>query len=254
MARLTLKNVTVQYPIYNSRSFSLRNQIMRVSTGGRIESEAGQVSVVTALKDVSFDLRDGDAVALMGHNGAGKSTMLRTLAGVYTPISGQIVREGRVSTMLELGAGIDGELSGYENITRMGVLLGMSLKEIEDHVPDIEQFCQLGDFLRLPVRTYSSGMSTRLMFAVATTVQPDILLVDEIFGMGDAEFQVNAKRRMESLIEKVGIFVFATHNDELIERYCNRFFRLEHGNVREMTRDEALAAHLAATGRAAPAQ
>ena len=172
MARLTLKNVTVQYPIYNSRSFSLRNQIMRVSTGGRIESEAGQVSVVTALKDVSFDLRDGDAVALMGHNGAGKSTMLRTLAGVYTPISGQIVREGRVSTMLELGAGIDGELSGYENITRMGVLLGMSLKEIEAHVPDIEQFCQLGDFLRLPVRTYSSGMSTRLMFAVAPPCSP----------------------------------------------------------------------------------
>jgi ABC-type polysaccharide/polyol phosphate transport system ATPase subunit len=187
MARLTLKNVTVQYPIYNSRSFSLRNQILRVSTGGRIERDAGQVSVVTALKEVSFELRDGDAVALMGHNGAGKSTMLRTLAGVYTPISGSIEREGRTSTMLELGAGIDGELSGYENITRMGVLLGMSLKEIEAHVADIEAFCQLGDFLRLPVRTYSSGMSTRLMFAVATTVQPDILLVDEIFGMGDAD-------------------------------------------------------------------
>ena len=242
MARLSLSNVTVQYPVYNSRSFSLRNHLVRVSTGGRIESEAGQVNVVTALKDVSFELKDGDAVALIGHNGAGKSTMLRTLAGVYTPISGTIVREGRVSTMLELGAGIDGELSGYENITRMGVLLGMSLKEIEAHTADIEDFCQLGEFLELPVRTYSSGMSTRLMFAVATTVQPDILLVDEVFGMGDAEFQVNAKKRMEALLQSVGIFVFATHNNELVDRYCNRFFRLEHGTVREIERSEAVAA------------
>jgi ABC-type polysaccharide/polyol phosphate transport system ATPase subunit len=213
---------------------------VRMSTGGRIEGEAGQISIVTALKNVSFELKNGDALALVGHNGAGKSTMLRTMAGVYTPVSGRIERRGRISTMLELGAGMDPELSGYENITRMGVLLGMSMREIAEHVPDIEAFTQLGDFLQLPVRTYSSGMSTRLMFAVATTVQPDILLVDEIFGMGDAEFQQNAKRRMEKLLETVGIFVFATHNVDLIDRYCNRFFRLEHGTVQEISREEAV--------------
>ncbi|KXK43343.1 ABC transporter ATP-binding protein [Nitrosomonas europaea] len=238
MAKLEFKNVTVQYPIYNSRSMSLRNQLVRISTGGRIESEAGHISIVTALKGVSFTLKDGDAVALVGHNGAGKSTMLRTMAGVYTPIAGEVVCSGRVATVLELGAGMDPELSGYENIVRMGVLMGMSMREIKDCTQEIEEFTQLGDFLQLPVRTYSSGMSTRLMFAVATSTQPDILLVDEIFGMGDAEFQARAKQRMEGLIKSVGIFVFASHNNDLIKAYCNRFFRLEHGVVHEVSRDD----------------
>lgn len=238
MTKLEFRNVTVQYPVYNSRSMSLRNQLMRISTGGRIESEAGHISIVTALRDVSFSLHDGDAVALIGHNGAGKSTMLRTMAGVYTPVAGEVVRTGRVATVLELGAGMDPELSGYENIIRMGVLMGMSMREIKERTAEIEEFTQLGDFLQLPVRTYSSGMSTRLMFAVATSTQPDILLVDEIFGMGDAEFQAKAKQRMESLIKSVGIFVFASHNNDLIKAYCNRFFRLEHGAVHEISRDE----------------
>lgn len=238
MAELEFRNVTVQYPVYNSRSMSLRNQLVRISTGGRIESEAGHISIGTALKGVSFTLKDGDAVALVGHNGAGKSTMLRTMAGVYTPIAGEVVRTGRVATVLELGAGMDPELSGYENIVRMGVLMGLSMREIKDRTQEIEEFTQLGDFLQLPVRTYSSGMSTRLMFAVATSTQPDILLVDEIFGMGDAEFQVKAKQRMESLIKSVGIFVFASHSNDLIKAYCNRFFRLEHGVVNEISREE----------------
>lgn len=217
---------------------SLRNQLMRIGTGGHIESEAGHVSIVTALKEVSFSLSDGDAVALIGHNGAGKSTMLRTMAGVYTPVAGEVLRRGRVATVLELGAGMDPELSGYENIIRMGVLMGMSMREIQERTAEIEEFTQLGDFLQLPVRTYSSGMSTRLMFAVATSTQPDILLVDEIFGMGDAEFQVKAKQRMERLIKSVGIFVFASHNNDLIKAYCNRFFRLKHGAVHEISKDQ----------------
>ncbi len=234
MAILTFDKVTVQYPIYNSRSMSLRNQLVRISTGGRIESEAGHIQVVTALSDVSFALQDGDAVGLIGHNGAGKSTLLRTMAGVYYPISGKVVRQGRVATVLELGAGMDPELSGYENIIRMGILMGLSMTEIRGKTQDIESFTQLGDFLQLPVRTYSSGMATRLMFAVATSTQPDILLVDEVFGTGDAEFQVKAKERMEALIKSVGIFVFASHSHDLIRQYCNRFFRLEHGLLAEI--------------------
>lgn len=238
MTALEFRNVTVQYPVYNSRSMSLRNQLVRISTGGRIEADAGHISIVTALKNVSFRLQNGDAVALIGHNGAGKSTMLRTMAGVYSPIAGEVIRAGRVATVLELGAGMDPELSGYENIIRMGVLMGMGMGEIKEKTQEIEDFTQLGDFLQLPVRTYSSGMSTRLMFAVATSTQPDILLVDEIFGMGDAEFQVKAKQRMEQLVRSVGVFVFASHNHDLIKTYCNRFFRLEHGTVHEISRDE----------------
>lgn len=234
MASLVFKNVTVQYPIYNSRSQSLRNQLVRVSTGGRIESEAGHIQIVTALKDVSFELKKGDAVGLVGHNGAGKSTMLRTMAGIYTPVAGEIIRQGSVATVLEMGAGMDPELTGYENIIRIAVLMGMSIAQIQKKTQEIEQFTQLGSFLNLPVRTYSAGMATRLMFAVATSTQPDILLVDEVFGTGDAEFQVKAKERMEALISSVGIFVFASHDTDLIRSYCNRFFRLEHGSVVEI--------------------
>jgi lipopolysaccharide transport system ATP-binding protein len=234
MALLKFDRVTVQYPIYNSRSMSLRNQLVRISTGGRIESEVGHIQVVTALSDVSFELHDGDAIGLIGHNGAGKSTLLRTMAGVYHPVSGTVVRQGRVATVLELGAGMDPELSGYENIIRMGILMGLPMAEIRSRTQEIEDFTQLGDFLQLPVRTYSSGMATRLMFAVATSTQPDILLVDEVFGTGDAEFQVKAKERMEALIKSVGIFVFASHNHDLVKQYCNRFFKLEHGRLIEI--------------------
>ena len=164
--------------------------------------------------------------------------MLRTMAGVYTPITGQVTRQGRVATVLELGTGMDPELSGYENIVRMSMLLGMNKDQIEENAKEVESFTQLGNFLQLPVRTYSSGMATRLMFAVATSTKPDILLVDEMFGTGDSEFQIQAKKRMENLIRSVGIFVFASHSNDLVKTYCNRFFFLEHGNVQEISRDE----------------
>jgi ABC-type polysaccharide/polyol phosphate transport system ATPase subunit len=234
VAQLSFSNVTVQFPIYNSRSMSLRNQLVRVSTGGLIEQEAGHVQIVTALRNVSFELQHGDRVGLIGHNGAGKSTLLRTMAGIYAPVSGSVDRVGRVSTVLEMGAGMDLELSGYENIVRMGVLCGMSIPEIRAKTPEIEDFTQLGEFLNLPVRTYSSGMATRLMFAVSTASQPDILLVDEIFGTGDAEFQERARVRMEALIRSVGIFVFSSHNRDLVRENCERFFRMDHGELTEV--------------------
>lgn len=240
MAHLKFDDVTVQYPIYNSRGMSLRNQLVRIGTGGYIEKEAGQVQIVTALKNVSFELNNGDSVGLVGHNGSGKSTLLRTMAGVYYPAAGNVLRKGRVATMMELGAGMDPELSGYDNITRMGVLMGMAIQDIEKKIPEIESFTQLGDFLQLPVRTYSTGMATRLMFAVATSTLPDILLVDEVFGTGDAEFQVKAKERMESLVKSVGIFVFASHSKELIRQYCNRFFKLEHGTLTEIDKSDLI--------------
>jgi ABC-type polysaccharide/polyol phosphate transport system ATPase subunit len=234
MARLEFDHVTVQYPVYDIRAKSLRSHLVRISTGGRIERESSGVQIVTALRDATFAFHDGDAVGLVGHNGAGKSTLLRTMAGVYQPACGSVVREGRIATVFELGAGMDSELSGYENIVRMSLLLGISQAEIRARKADIESFTQLGQFLNLPVRTYSSGMTTRLMFAVATSTQPDILLVDEVFGAGDAEFQEKAAQRMEALISSVRIFVFASHDMDTLKRYCRRFLRLEHGQVREI--------------------
>lgn len=234
MTFLIFENVTVSYPIFNSRSMSLRNQIMRLTTGGLIEREAGNYQVVTALKNASFELRAGDRVGLTGHNGAGKTTLLRTMAGIYAPCGGVVKRLGKTSTVFELGAGMDPELSGYDNVVRMGVLQGMPLTQILNELPAIIEFTGLGAFINLPVRTYSAGMSTRLMFAVATCMQPDILLVDEVFGAGDAEFQERAQERMERLILNAGVFVFASHNKELMQKYCNRLFRLEHGTLTEM--------------------
>lgn len=234
MSRLQFNDVTVQYPVYNARSKSLRNHLVRLSTGGRVQQESATVQIVTALRNVNFHLADGDRAGLVGHNGAGKSTLLRTMAGIYRPVSGEVIREGSVATVLELGAGMDGELSGYENIQRMSLLLGRSRAEISRVLPEIEEFTQLGHFLNLPVRTYSSGMTTRLMFAVATAAAPDILLLDEIFGVGDAEFQLHARKRMESLIHSVGILVFASHDHENLKQYCERFFRLEHGTLTEI--------------------
>lgn len=235
MAKIEFQNVTLRYPIYDSHGMSLRNQLVRVATGGKIEKNAGNTTVITALKNVSFTLKEGDAVGLIGHNGAGKSTLLRTMAGIYSPEEGQVIREGEISTVFEIGAGLEPELSGYDNIINIGMMLGLSHWEAKALTPDIESFTDLGDFLDLPVRTYSSGMTMRLMFAVATAVTPEILLLDEMFSTGDADFQQKSKERIYSLIDSAKIFVFASHNRELIKEYCNRVFFLEHGHLTEIS-------------------
>jgi ABC-type polysaccharide/polyol phosphate transport system ATPase subunit len=186
---------------------------------------------------VSFTLVKGDRIGLIGHNGAGKTTMLRTMAGIYQPISGTVTREGTSSTIIELGAGMDVELSGYENVVRMGMLLGSSYEDMKRAIPSIEDFTELGDYLSMPVRTYSAGMMMRLMFAVATANRPEILLIDEMFGTGDASFQARAAARMHELISAASIFVFASHSNALIKAYCNRVFKLEHGKVLEIPID-----------------
>lgn len=234
MAHIRFRNVTVQYPIYNVHSLSLRNQLVRIGTGGRLASDSSNIVTITALDNVSFELAEGDTVGLVGHNGAGKTTLLRTMAGIYPPALGQVHTQGKVSTIIELGAGLDVELSGYENIVRMGMLLGSSRAEMEAAIPDVESFTELGDFLSMPVRTYSSGMIMRLMFAVGTAIRPEILLIDEMFGTGDATFQEKAQARMHELISAAKIFVFASHSPDLIRRYCRRVFSLEHGALTEL--------------------
>lgn len=235
MAHIRFDNVTLKYPIYNSHSMSLRNQLVRIGTGGKLSQDSKNLALVTALNQVSFLLQDGDAIGLVGHNGAGKTTLLRAMAGIYKPISGTVSIQGSISTIIDLGAGMDPELSGYENIIRMGLLLGSSVDAMENQIGEIERFTELGEFLKVPTRTYSSGMTMRLMFAVATSVRPEILLIDEMFGTGDAAFQEKAKNRMVELIESAKIFVFASHDPELIQRFCKRVFRLDHGVVSEIS-------------------
>jgi len=231
MARIDVRNATVEYPIYQAGSMSLRNMLVAAGTGGTISRVVRNIVTVKALENVSFSLRDGDRVGLIGHNGSGKSTLLRTMAGIYSPTSGIVTVEGRVSTIFDMGAGLDSELSGYANIVRMGMFLGATKKEARSFIPDIESFTELGDFLAVPVHTYSAGMLTRLTFAVATAVKPEILLIDEVLGAGDAAFQDKAKARIENVIKSARIFVLASHSQAMIELYCNRTLCFEHGRL-----------------------
>jgi ABC-type polysaccharide/polyol phosphate transport system ATPase subunit len=233
MAHINFENVTIRYPIYNTKSMSLRNRLVQIGTGGLISKDASDVVSITAIENANFRIKEGERIGLIGHNGAGKTTLLRTMAGIFQPESGVVDIRGRISTIIELGAGMDVELSGYENIFRIGMLLGSSKKEIDSLIPSIEEFCELGDFLSVPVRTYSSGMMMRLMFAVGTATRPEILLVDEMFGTGDIAFQEKAQKRMIELIDSAKIFVFSSHSQELINKFCQRVFTISHGRLIE---------------------
>ena len=231
-------NVTIDFPIYGTGHRSLRHTLF-ARTGGLIRHEpAGrhrqQRVVVRALDNVSFTLTSGDRLGLIGHNGAGKSTLLRVLAGVYTPDSGSIRVDGRVSPLFNSVPGLDPDDSGYENIKTCGMFLGMGFDEINRKLQDIVDFCELGEYLELPVRTYSTGMVTRLGFAIATSIDPDILLLDEGIAAGDARFAARAEGRMQALIQRTRILVLASHSDALITSMCNRAMLLEKGHIVEI--------------------
>jgi ABC-type polysaccharide/polyol phosphate transport system ATPase subunit len=231
VAHILIDDLAVEFAIYGSSSRSLKNTIVAQATGGRIMAGARDVVAVRAIDGLNLELKDGDRVGLVGHNGAGKTTLLRVIAGIYKPARGVITIEGRVGTLLDPRAGMDGEATGIENIYLRGHLLGMSRQEIEASVRDIAEFTELGDFLALPMKTYSQGMSARLAFAISTAMQNDILLIDEGIGAGDASFQEKAQKRVESLFARTAIVVLASHSEELIRRYCNRKVQLEHGRL-----------------------
>ncbi len=231
MARISIENLSVEFAIYGSRARSLKNAVIAQATGGRIMAGARDVVAVRALDGISLELKDGDRIGLVGHNGSGKTTLLRVLAGIYKPASGRITIEGRLGAILDPRAGMDPEATGIENIFLRGRLLGMRRAEIEAAIGDIAEFTDLGDFLALPMRTYSAGMSARLAFGISTAIQHDILLIDEGIGAGDASFQDKAQKRIEGLFARTSIVLFASHSETLIGQYCNRRLELEHGKV-----------------------
>ena len=234
MISLKFDDVCVDYPLHHSEVRSLSKAIISTAIGG-IFSKKGQSNPhISALRHVSLSLGEGDAVGLVGHNGAGKTTMLRTAAGIFQPTSGTVTRNGTVATIIDLGAGMDSELSGSDNIIRMALLRGFSRIEIDDKLNEIIEFSELGNFIELPVKAYSSGMLMRLMFSTITMLPADILLIDEMFSTGDAEFQIKAELRIEKMIGDAKIFIFASHSHALIDRFCNKKYRLEHGNLIEV--------------------
>jgi len=189
--------------------------------GDLAENTKGQF-VVSALRDVTLELNEGDRLGLIGHNGAGKSTLLRAIAGVYQPTAGRITTEGRLSALFNVGIGMDTEATGYENIRLMGLVRGLTSSEIEEAISEIAEFTELDAFLDLPVRTYSSGMVARLGFAVATSMEPEILLMDEGIGVGDARFLQKAQERVDKFVASSSLLVLASHSTELMRQFCNK--------------------------------
>lgn len=233
-SELILDNVSVSFPIYHGGSRSLKKSLLFRGTGGQLASDANHRITVEALRNVSLSFRTGDRVALIGNNGAGKTTLLRVMAGVYEPVTGVVRSRGKISPMFDISLGIDGEISGYDNIRLRGMILGLSAQEIEDRMADIVEFTELGDYLDIPVRTYSSGMMTRLTFAVATCFAPEILLMDEWLIAGDSGFLAKAQHRIETFVEKAGILVLASHNNEICRQWCNQAVWMERGEVRQL--------------------
>lgn len=232
MARIKFENVRIDFPILSARGSSLKSQILNFASGGRLDSDSQGVIHVSALEDISFSMSDGDRVALLGHNGAGKSTLLRALAGVYEPKAGVVDIEGELASLIDISLGINSEATGRENIFTRAALLGLTKNEIQKKIEEIVRFSDLGNFVDLPVRTYSSGMQLRLAFAVSTIIRPEILVMDEWLSVGDEDFKQKAEERLDDLVGTTKIMVIATHSKDLVEQVCNRAIWLEKGKIR----------------------
>ncbi|QAU47162.1 ABC transporter ATP-binding protein [Bradyrhizobium guangzhouense] len=243
-AHIMLRNVSVTFPVLSFRDRSLRSRFVRAVT---LRRAAARPHIVTALDGIDLDIRAGDRLAIVGANGAGKTTLLRVLAGIYHPTAGSLDVLGRRLSLFDLSAGFDEEATGYENIMRRGLVIGARRIEIDARRAEIAEFTELGDRLDLPLRTYSSGMMLRLIFAVATAVEGEIVLLDEWIGVGDQQFRKKARLRLDEIVARAGILVLASHDLDLIKSTCNRAILLEQGRiVVSGTTEEVLARYLGA--------
>lgn len=231
MTFIRLDNCSLHLPIYGTINRSLKGAALATATGGRVGSASRDIMVIQALSNVTLDLKPGDRVGITGHNGAGKTSLLRMLAGIYEPTSGSIQVQGKVSSLLDVTLGMDFEATGYENIMLRGLMQGLDFEEIKRLTPDIVEFSGLGDFLDMPVRTYSSGMTLRLAFSIVTSVHADILLMDEWLSVGDADFVHKAEERLQKLVDAASILVLASHSPEVISTLCNVKITMEHGEI-----------------------
>lgn len=229
--RIRIDRAAVDFPIFDAKTRSLKKAVLG-KAGGRIGTDA-KVPIIEALRDITVSLDKGARVALVGHNGAGKSTLLRLMAGIYEPTRGRSLVRGKVAPVFDLAVGMDPEISGYENILIRGLFLGMTRKQMEARIDDIAAFTELGDYLEMPLRAYSTGMRVRLALGVVTSIDPEILLLDEGIGAVDAEFLNKARDRLHELVDRSGILVFASHSDEFLADLCDTALWMEHGTIKE---------------------
>jgi len=231
MAHINLKNVTVDFPVVNASSRSLQLRLFQ-SLGGQLSSHNKTV-IVRALDGINLSLRDGDRLGIIGHNGSGKTTLLRVLAGVYRPGEGSATIEGSVSSFTDLTLGMDPESTGWENIIFRCAFMGMSFQEAKRRSAAIAEFSELGGYLNLPARTYSTGMFLRLAFAISTSVEPEILIMDEMISNFDVQYLEKAQRRLREVVDKANILALASHDMNVIQETCNKVVWLKHGGVEQ---------------------
>ena len=230
-ASLYLRDVSVEFPIYSGGSRSLKKMLLHSTTQGNLARDASDRITVLALNAITLDIKHGDRLAIIGANGAGKSTLLKVLAGIYAPTAGRVHAEGRVSALLTASVGLNPDATGRENIIIRGMYMDVHPRDMRAHVEEIADFTELGSFIDMPVRTYSSGMMVRLCFAVATSLRPEILLMDEWLAAGDAAFLHKARQRMEDFVAGTSILVLASHAMPLLEEWCNRAILLDQGRI-----------------------
>lgn len=228
---LDLRGVSLIYPVFSINQRTIRHSLISAVTGGKMLRDSHDTVHVQALDNINLTLHEGDRLGIIGHNGSGKTTLLKVIAGVYEPSSGVVMASGEISSMIDLGCGMDAEATGVENIQLIGRVRGFSEKKIKEQIEEIIAFADLGPFIDLPIKTYSAGMTMRLLFAIGTCFVPEILVLDEWLGAGDAGFVAKAEARMEQFVSDSKLLVIATHNHEMIKRRCNKICALNSGKI-----------------------
>ncbi len=252
MASIDIDRLAVDFPLYHGSARSLKKTMMAAASG-RVGKDSARRTVVQALRDVSLSLRPGDRLGLVGGNGAGKSTLLRAVAGIYEPVRGRVVVRGAMNALLDTNLGMNLDLSGRENIMLRGLYDGLDRAGIARLADDVQDFADLGEFLDLPVRFYSSGMVIRLGFGLATAIRPEVLLMDEWFMAGDDAFRGKAHARLESVVRGAEILVITSHMPDVILQWCTRVIWLDGGRVRDDgTPEDVLSAYLGRQVKRAP--
>ncbi|MFR1908053.1 ABC transporter ATP-binding protein [uncultured Clostridium sp.] len=229
---IELKDVSINFRLCDDKILSLKEFITK-SLSKKIS-----YSEFWALKNISFNVKKGEVLGIIGHNGSGKSTLLKIISGIMKPTRGNVYVSGNIVPMLELGSGFDMDLNGRENIFLNGAILGYSKSFLQDKYDEIVEFSELGEFIEVPIRNYSSGMMMRLAFSIATVVNPDILIVDEILSVGDESFQQKSKERMKQLMSGGTTVLFVSHSKEQIKEICDRVLWLDHGNIHMLDKCE----------------
>jgi ABC-type polysaccharide/polyol phosphate transport system ATPase subunit len=227
MVGIHLKDINLQFRVRKSGRIGLKEFVVR----GLFRETSNPYLEINALQNINLSIKEGERVGIIGHNGAGKSTILRLMAGVYPPSSGERHVEGKISSLMDIGLGIEPNASGWDNIAYRCYLQGDTPADVEAKRQDIADFCELGDLLQMPIRYYSSGMYVRFAFAVATAVEPEILLLDEVFGAGDITFQQKARKRMLGLVDKSRLMVFVSHDLNTMQDLCSRVIWMEKGTI-----------------------